>query len=502
MNKALKILFLEDSREDATLVQRELSGHQVVQCTSRSAFERNLRESLWDAILVDFNLPDVKGEHGIKMANQACPDTPVIIVTGSIDYHEANLACQFGARRFYTKDRLDGLKKAVEDEYEFAVIKRKAYRGERLEIIDGLSVGFAHDMNNVLGAIVIAGGCLRDAVLKKDWRLALEYIDSLDSAAGRGTEMTNQMTTFARGQNGSERKSVTAEYLLGELAQIVRMRFKGLAVSFRTEIGTAQVLCNPTEIYTALLNLCVNAKDAMPGGGDLHLSAQNRTLHDSDALHGLFVCFTVRDTGTGIPPEILPRIWEPFFTTKPQGKGTGLGLPLVKKIAEDHHGGVDVKTGPDGTTFYLYLPVATQGTDLIPKPNSTDDFDGRGAVILLVDDEAFFRQAIAALLENANYKVLSACNAPEALAHFRTTQKIDLLLTDITMPMMTGDELAKHLRDSGFNMPLIYMSGQTTDPVYEPVPAAVLKKPCKRNEILQKLSDVLTPKADSVKPGI
>src|SRR6266576_798473 len=205
---------------------------------------------------------------------------------------------------------------------------------ERLSILGNSMVGFAHDINNMLGVILGGVEVLRKRITPADERV----LDMIHSTVQRAAEMQKQVLAFGRGGD-SEQRPISAEYLVSEIGAMLRSTFpSNIRLLIRTSAGTAQMHCDETQISQCLLNLCINARDAMPNGGELIINAQNVRLHNPE---GDYVCITVRDTGTGISSEVLPRIFEPFFTTKGVN-GTGLGLALVKQIIGAHAGRVEV----------------------------------------------------------------------------------------------------------------------------------------------------------------
>jgi CheY-like chemotaxis protein len=225
---------------------------------------------------------------------------------------------------------------------------------------------------------------------------------------------------------------------------------------------------NPTQLHQVLLNLCVNARDAMPQGGTLQLRAVNRSVDDAGAAAlpgmrpGAYLLFEVTDTGTGIPPEILPRIWEPFFTTKDAGSGTGLGLSTVRAIVENHHGVVAVHSRAGrGTTFQVYFPAAP-GVELPPGlPAGSPTRRGHGELILVVDDDANIREVTCAVLVRHGFRALAAADGAEAVALFAPrTLEIRAVVTDLSMPVLDGVTLTKVIRNLNPSIRVLAITGQ------------------------------------------
>jgi len=477
----LKVIFFEDDWRDAEMVSRKLEAiADTTVCGDVDKFEQHLK-SEFDIILVDWSVPGISGEQTIALAKTAQPNTPILIITGSIDdAHGASVACRYGAADILLKDRIERLPQAVQTAHDNHLLRLHTLREQRLELLGELSTGLAHDLNNVLAVIIAGAEMLRGRVNSADQRI----IDAILSSSRRGAEMLTQMLAFARGLNGSAFKTVTAEYLMGEIGLMLRGTFPAnVRVKIETVPGTSKVRCDPVQINQVFLNLCVNARDAMPAGGELSLKAQNVEIEKDLG----FVVFTVRDTGTGMTEETLSKLFTPFFTTKAIGKGTGIGLSMVRNILAMHGGRVDAQSGPKGTTFHFYLPIAGENA----KPEKK--YDGHGRTILLVDDEEVLMTWCALFMEEANYKVIAASNGPEAMNIFiEHMDGIWALVTDIGLGVMSGEQLANALLEVRPDLPIIYISGSETDAPRNPPANANLRKPFDREKLLDALAAVLT----------
>jgi len=483
----LRCLFAEDSQHDHEIVQHELRGLATVE---RVETRENLAAALteqWDAIFLDLRMPQLDGLEAVRMARTAQPDTPIIIVTGSVDDETASIACQAGACDYLRKDRLRRLRMALSNAVENAKRKREneervihESHTQRLELLGELVVGLSHDLRNVLSVILAGVEIIRPTIQPFNERI----LDVVTSSVRRAEQMLVQILAFGRGDTG-ELNKVSTEYVVGEIESLLRAGTfpNNIVVRIKTEIGTAQIRCDENQLNRALWNLCLNAKEAMmPNGGELIIGAQNVQLHE-----GLYVCITIRDTGTGIPQDVLSRIFEPFFTTKGQRGGTGLGLAMTQQIISAHGGKIGVTSDEKGTEFQVFLPVAGE------SKNSIAQFDGQGRTILLVEDEEFLRAWGALRLQNANYKVLEAANGPAAMSlYLAHLDEVVALVTDLNMPTMNGDQLAKALRELKPSLPIIYITGMEAKKVYNPVPSAILEKPFPSVKLLETLRDVLT----------
>ncbi len=336
-------------------------------------------------------------------------------------------------------------------------------RAQRVESIGLLAGGIAHDLNNVLAPILMAVDLLREGTLDAELQ---KIIDIIDASAQRGSNIIRQVLTFARGVQG-ERMAVQSRHLIKETAAIARETFpKNIQIDIKTPSDLWAVTGDPTQLQQVLLNLFVNARDAMPDGGRLTLAARNFQVDESSAAAkpsanpGNYIVLQVSDTGTGIPAVIIDRIFEPFFTTKEQGKGTGLGLSTVLGIVRSHGGFVKVASPQGaGSTFEIYLPATTVEEAEEPTKEAALPH-GKGEQILVVDDEASVRQITEEILRQNGYRVLIAVDGNDAIALFAEHEKsIDLIITDIMMPLMDGIALTRALRKLSPSLKIIASTG-------------------------------------------
>jgi PAS domain S-box-containing protein len=330
-------------------------------------------------------------------------------------------------------------------------LEARFLRAQRLESIGALASGIAHDLNNVLAPIIMGAPLLRDSAKDETARSLLGLIEA---SAQRGADIVRQVLTFARGTEG-QRVSLQPEYLVRDVARLINETFpKNIQVEDESTAGVWPVEVDATQLQQALMNLCINARDAMPDGGKLTLAVANTTVDKALAAKSLggkpgpHVCLRVTDTGTGIPPEIAERIFEPFFTTKGLGKGTGLGLSTVRGIARSHGGFVrlDSEVG-QGTTFELYLPALPSALALAPPGSEPPWPHGAGERVLLVDDEAAVREVARQALKEFGYQVTICAAGADAVRVFQDSHRdIDLVVTDMMMPEMDGPALVSALR--------------------------------------------------------
>lgn len=382
------------------------------------------------------------------------------------------------------------------DVTERKLLEEKLRRGQRMEAIGTLASGIAHDLNNILTPITMGSGLLMDSLAVPHDR---ELMKIIQTSAERGANIIRQLLTFSRGITGA-RAAVQLHHLLAEMLGIMHETFpRNITLENHADSDLLPVMGDATQLHQVIMNLCVNARDAMPEGGILKLAARTVELGD-DAVRahpaakpGPHVAITVADTGEGIPQEIIERIFDPFFTTKAVGKGTGLGLSTVSGIVRSHAGIVTVESAPGkGTTFTVYLPVAARAASNVTASANALPRE-RGQLILVVDDEETIRQTTQRLLEQHGYKVVTAGNGTEAIAMFQQHRAgVKLVLTDLMMPMMDGSKLIRALRDMDPKLRVIATSGLTSQEKHaELITAGVdcfLMKPCNPRELLEAIA--------------
>jgi PAS domain S-box-containing protein len=393
---------------------------------------------------------------------------------------------------------LEGL---VIDITDRKLLEAQFLRAQRLESLGSLASGIAHDMNNILTPILAASQLLPLKINNLD-RDTQRLLQMSQESAKRGVDLVKQILSFARGVEG-ERTQIQIAHILTEVVQVARQTFpKSIEICLNLASELWLVFGDATQIHQVLMNLFINARDAMPEGGSLKVTAENLQVDESyarmnlEAKVGLYVVITVADTGIGIPKETIERIFDPFFTTKEPGKGTGLGLSTVIGIIKSHQGFINVYSEVGkGTSFKLYLPAENN----IETKESVEDLEllkGNDELILIVDDEASIREITRAALENYHYRVLTASNGIEAIALYVQHQnEIAVVLLDLMMPSLDTDTIVRTLERINPEIKIIAMSGlsangEVIDANYACV-RTFLAKPFTSQKILQTLHDSL-----------
>jgi two-component system, cell cycle sensor histidine kinase and response regulator CckA len=373
-------------------------------------------------------------------------------------------------------------------------------RAQRLESLGTLSSGIAHDLNNILTPMLAISQLLPLRLTDLDDRTA-NLLKILESSARRGAALISQILSFARGIEG-KRACIQPIHLLQDIEKILRETLpKSIELDLDLPADLWTVLGDATQLHQVLMNLCINARDAMPTGGILNIIAANRIVEGQDSIAypsrqaGTYVVIRVSDTGTGIPADKLDRIFDPFYTTKEVGKGTGLGLSAVLGIIKSHGGFIDVSSQIDrGSKFEVYIPACqsplSPATDLIELP------PGSGELILVIDDETAIAELIKTTLETYNYRSIAANNGREAIELYRhRSTEINLALVDMMMPGIDGYATASTLHQLNPHLKIIAMSGLNSSEAVTRTTAVgchdFLAKPFTTEELLQTLARTL-----------
>ncbi|HKQ57008.1 MAG TPA: response regulator [Candidatus Eisenbacteria bacterium] len=514
----LRVLHLEDDPRDAELIGAELeaSGYTVTieRVASEESFTARLREGGFDLILSDFALPGFDGLAALRIAREVAPEVPFISVSGRLGEEAAVECVRAGATDYVLKQRLSRLGTAVRRALVEAGERRKRREAEealqrseaqlrqaqKMEAIGLLAGGVAHDFNNLLTAIMGYSQLLQLRV-GSDAR-ALADTEEILLAAERAASLTRQLLAFSR-QQVLEPRVLDLNTVVANLDKMLR-RLIGEDIDLLSApaADTCLVMADPGQIEQVLMNLAINARDAMSGGGKLTIETATVDLEEGfaraqiDIKPGRYVMLAVSDTGCGMTPEIASRIFDPFFTTKEQGRGTGLGLSMVHGIVKQSGGYIETYTElGQGTTFKVYLPRLDGDEQPYVRPSAGGACAG-SETVLLVEDEESIRRVLRQSLELHGYAVLEAGDGTEAVSICeRRDQAIDLLVTDVVMPLMSGPELAQRLTMVRPNLPVLFISGYTDRAlVHQGLRAAntaFLQKPFTPDVLARKVREIL-----------
>jgi PAS domain S-box-containing protein len=379
--------------------------------------------------------------------------------------------------------------------------EEQMFRVQRLESVGRLASGIAHDLNNILAPMLIGVPILREVAQEPS---AIEILDAIESSAERGASIIKQLLTFGRGME-TRRVPIQLKSIVREMIKIIEETFpKNITVSQSIEPDLQLVNGDTTQIHQVLMNLCVNARDAMPSGGRLDLGLSSVWVDDEMVQHNLgahvgpHVAIRVTDTGIGISREFKDKVYDPFFSTKPIGEGTGLGLSNVLGIVRNHTGFIqmDSELGK-GTQFRVYLPVIMNKNIELSNESKEEPPKGNGETVLVVDDEENIRRMLRRILEKNGYRVQEAHNGAAALTLWKTKgNHIDVVLTDLLMPVMDGQTLIAKLYRANPSAKIISMSGCLThhhvEQTVETSTNAFLPKPFSAVDLMKTMHLVLT----------
>lgn len=458
------------------------------------------REELLGLRAEDLYPPELRphaGEHWQRFMNdgRVSGEMPVLRKDGSLRDVDFNAVARIEPGVHLTVFR---------DITERKQLERSSLRAQRMESLGTLAGGIAHDLNNALAPILMSIALLREDETDPGKR---EMLDTIDTSAQRGADMVRQVLSFARGVEG-RRVTVPIDQLIRDIERIANDTFfKTIRVEVTLAPDLAPILGDPTQLHQVLLNLCVNARDAMPGGGTLTISARPVEVDalfagmQEDAHPGPYVMIGVSDTGTGIPQDVVDRIFEPFFTTKALGQGTGLGLSTSLAIVRSHGGFIRVQSGEGrGTSFQVYLPVGEHAGSEAAGERTSPLPRGRGELILIIDDEPSVREVTGRTLERFGYRTILADDGTAGAAAYAANQsEIAVVITDMMMPGLDGAATMAVLRDINLQVRLIAASGLAEEArvtrALEAGASLVLPKPFTAEVLLRTLHELLHKEA-------
>jgi two-component system, cell cycle sensor histidine kinase and response regulator CckA len=480
------LLVVEDNPGDARLLREmfvdgDSRNTELTHVSCMIDAEKFLAERAVDIILLDLGLPDAQGLEAVRRAHAAAPHVPLVVLTGLDDESIAVQALQQGAQDYLIKGRIDahGLlralryakeRKTMEDAGKAA--ENQLLQAQKVESLGRLAGGIAHDFNNLLFAVQGYAELLSQDLGSKDpARLDPAHlqlsVDEISHAAERATALTAQLLAFSR------RQIVTMNVLdvnaaVAKIEPMVRQLIgEDLRLIVNLDPGTGHILADGGQIDQILVNLVVNARDAMPDGGTVTIESGNADFDQVAAMGrdgitpGSYVFIAVRDTGIGMDHATRDHMFEPFFTTKAVGRGTGLGLATTHGIVSQAGGHISVASEPGtGSAFTLFFPRVEGAADE-RMPAAAATVVGAGRVLVAEDDPAV-RDITTRFLQRAGYDVHAVAGGNEAMAAARLVAPFDALVTDVVMPNMSGIELAERMMDQYPHVGVVLLSGHTT----------------------------------------
>ncbi len=487
MKTPLRLLHVEDDPVDAELVAATLSEAGLM-CTARRVdtradFVSALHEGGFDLILADYSIPGFDGMSALTLARQEAPEVPFLFVSATIGEELAIDAMHQGATDYVLKQRLGRLVPSVQRalrerderrerkkaEDALAQSEKQFRQAQKMEAVGRLAGGIAHDFNNLL-TVIMGYSHVLSAELGRQHPLHSK-IEETQKAGERAAMLVRQLLAFSRKQP-LEPKHLSLNNVVANLeGMLQRLIGADIRLVISLDSSNSQVLADQAQLEQVLMNLVVNARDAMPHGGTLTIETALVELEKSPLYHldplppGRYVRLSVGDTGIGMDRDTQAHIFEPFFTTKEEGKGSGLGLSTVFGIVTQSGGAIDVTSRVGyGTKFDIFFPKVGPDAEAAAAPHAGAQPVGGTETILLVEDDASVRILLRDALKKLGYRVIEAKHGLEAcLLATQEVSRLDLLLTDMVMPGMGGRELAQHLVAIKPDLRILFMSGFTDD---------------------------------------
>ena len=513
MRFPLHILHLEDDANDAVIIQAALESDGISCAITRvetcADFVAVLERGGVDLIFSDYRLPAFDGLSATKIVQARWPNIPVILVSGTLGEELAIDALKNGATDYVLKERLSRLVpavrraiKEVEARAERTRLNALFIEAQKMEVVGQLAGGVAHDFNNILA--IIMGYCdLLKSEIAKDSPLQV-YAEEIDQASVRAAGLTRQLLVFSS-KHTVQPSVLDLNGVVKDLDKMLRrLIHENIEMVISPGVRVGRINADAGYIGQVLMNLVVNARDAMPKGGTLSITTSNATVDQNQAsAHpganpGAYVVLSVGDTGTGMTEDVKARLFEAFFTTKPKGKGTGLGLATCQTIVQHSRGFIDVRTEIGrGTTFNVYFPRVDQSIQVAATSSEPRPLPGGTETLMVVEDDPSLRQLACGILRNRGYQILVASNGQEALqvASAHKGPPIRLVLTDVVMPLMDGEVMAQWLKITYPDIRILFTSGYTDDSITQQgvlgTGVEFLPKPYSPSILVRKVRDLL-----------
>jgi signal transduction histidine kinase len=502
MPRPLNVLIVDDSVQDALLILRELQRGRYAptweRVTSADEMCTALEQRAWDLVLADYLLERFSAPEAFRLLQERGLDLPFIVVAGSVGDEAAVEALRAGIHDYVVKDNLSRLVVTVERELREASVRGERRRmqeqlliSDRMVSVGQLAAGVAHEINNPLAAVMA------------NLQFALQYLSELDrdlrAARGSADERVAQITsslgdafeaservrqiardlkTFSWSAADERADPVDVERVLDSCLRMARNEIHHRARLVKDYGNVPPVLGSESHLGQIFLNLIVNAAQAVPEG-----RSEANEIHVATRTRGSHVMVEIRDTGFGIPSEMMPRVFDPFFPSKPRGVGPGLGLAICRHIVSSVGGEIEVESAVgEGTTFRVALPVAPQ-TYLAQRDLPSDEVtSSKRGVILIVEDQIVVANALVRLL-SAEHDVTCVSTSREALVAIESGRRFDVILCDLMMPDMTGMDLFTDVARSAPHLAerMVFMTGGVFTPrareFLERVPNPRIEKP-------------------------
>jgi len=524
MKKVIKILLIEDNDGDARLIKTMLFDldqgrlddevqFRLETVQKLSAGLKRLKESPFDIVLLDLFLPDSSGLNTFQKVMADTPELPVIVLSGLDDKKLALQAVRDGAQDYLVKGHVDAhllpraIRYALERkkvETEKHHIQDQLYQAQKMDAIGVLTGGIAHDFNNLMTAIL---GFTDVLMMKIPAESPLfPALKQIRIASGSASDLTRQMLFFSRKQP-MEFTSLNVNKLVEQLLKLLyRIIGEDISITMNLNREIWQINADRGTLEQVLMNLAINAREAMQEGGKLTISTANITLNNTyaknhpEARPGKFVRLSVSDTGTGMDPETLNHIFEPFYSTKGPANRNGLGLSVVYGVIKEHKGWIQVDSIPaEGTAFHIYLPVeSTKREKPVKDTLISANHNGSGKRILLVEDAEGVREFASFALKENGYIIDAAATASEALSLFEKEKgAYDLAISDIILPDENGIKLINHLHEMKPGLPVLFCSGYTDQKLnWETIRERnykFLQKPYSYSDLLRAVQSAIHP---------
>ena len=509
----MKVLMIDDSPYDRALIQRrvqkEFQDAEFVEVIRRSDLDEALPRTDFDLALTDYRLQWTDGLWLLQTIKAHMPTLPVIMVTDTGSEEIATEGMKAGLSDYVLKRELHRLPLAIKESLaktrllaERKQLEEQVRQAQKMESLGQLVSGIAHDFNNILAGIL---GYTDQSLAKVDaTHPVYQGLRHTRESTLRAAKMVRQLLAFSRHQM-LEPSYIDVNTVVANLLDFIKKVIgEQVEIVFTPAESAQTVFADTVQIEQVVLNLCINARDAMPDGGQLFITIQPTTFDEvqqhipTSLQEGSYVQLTVCDTGTGMDEQTQQRIFEPFFTTKEVGKGTGLGLSTVHGIVGQHKGLIAVEsTLGKGTSFHVYLPAVKHASVITPSVPEVEPTAQQGTeTILLVEDDQDLRELMQEVLQEYGYTVISASNGEEGLHLFESTDaSIALIISDMMTPKLGGKDLYKRLVQSGATTKFLFMSGYLADHLGQDfhldTDTQFLQKPFDLDELTRKVRVVL-----------